>query len=304
MLSKLRTPFVRSGRAVQSLTNLGALNKVPLKFSGRCFSAVPSNPNDPTSGLNFDTSKITASLPDVTDLVSSDEFAMIEAVKPDSVNMISSTLMSLIDNIHVLAAVPYWEAIVIATIGVRICMFPLALKTVQGAARMATMRPVMQVLQDEMKTHPNADDPQVKMRFQMEMKEIFKKHEVNPFMSFLWPFAQFPIFIGQFIALREMGNFYPDYASGGCLWFNDLSAMDPTYVLPVLNSLSFLVMIEIGSDGMAQQQTGMFKNIMRGMAVVMVPLTAQMPAVRESICISRMMLMIVYLHRVSFCTGQ
>ncbi len=158
-------------------------------------------------------------------------------------------------------------------------MFPIALKTVQGSARMAVMRPEMAKLQDDLKANPNKDDPKVKMRFQMELKETFKNHKVNPLMSFVWPFAQFPIFIGQFIALREFGHFYPEYATGGCLWFTDLSIADPTYVLPVLNSLSFLVMIELGSDGMASTQTGTFKNVMRGLAVVMVPLTASLPSV-------------------------
>jgi len=37
-------------------------------------------------------------------------------------------------------------------------------------------------------------------------------------------------------------------------------------------------MIEIGADGMQQSdQMAMFKNVMRGMAVVMIPMTYQMP---------------------------
>jgi YidC/Oxa1 family membrane protein insertase len=278
MLSKLRTPFLKSGRTVQFLSNNGFAYRVPSKFTGRYFSAVPSNSTS-GSGSVLDSATISSSIPSIADVVSSDEFALIETVQPDSVNIISSTLMSLIENIHVLAAVPYWEAIAIATVGLRIVLFPVSLKTVQGSARMAAMRPEMTKLQDDLKNNPNKDDTKVKMKFQMELKETFKKHNVNPLLSFVWPIAQFPIFIGQFIALREFGHFYPDYATGGCLWFTDLSIADPTYVLPVLNSLSFLIMIEMGADGMASSQAGMFKNVMRGMAVVMVPLTASLPSV-------------------------
>lgn len=38
---------------------------------------------------------------------------------------------------------------------------------------------------------------------------------------------------------------------GGLFWFPDLTVADPTYLLPVLTSLSFLATVEIGAaDGM------------------------------------------------------
>jgi membrane protein insertase Oxa1/YidC/SpoIIIJ len=189
--------------------------------------------------------------------------------------------MSAMENIHVLAGVPYWEAIALATIGLKIMTFPITLKTIQGGARMALIQPQLVKLQAAMNANMAAKDDAVALKLQNEMKELFVKNKVNPLMSFVWSFALFPVFIGQFIALREFGHFYPDYASGGCLWFTDLSAMDPTYALPVINSLSFLLMIELGAaDGMQNNpQAGMFKNVMRGMAVIMVPLTASLPSV-------------------------
>ena len=85
------------------------------------------------------------------------------------------------------------------------------------------------------------------------------------------------VFIAFFWALKDMAVHYPGMATGGYSWFIDLGAADPTYILPIFNSLTFLCMIEIGSDGMPAGQQGIFKNVMRALAVVMVPLTAQMP---------------------------
>lgn len=71
---------------------------------------------------------------------------------------------------------------------------------------------------------------------------------------------------------------------GGALWFPDLTVADPTYALPVLTSLTFLATVELGAaDGMQGQSADMLKNLknfMRGLAVVMVPFTASLPAVR------------------------
>ncbi len=75
----------------------------------------------------------------------------------------------------------------------------------------------------------------------------------------------------------------PSMMDGGALWFTDLTVADPTYALPVLCSLSFLATVELGAaDGMQGQPPAMLKRmkmIMRGLAVVIVPFTANMPAV-------------------------
>ena len=55
------------------------------------------------------------------------------------------------------------------------------------------------------------------------------------------------------------------------LWFPDLSVADPTYALPLLTSGLFLIMIEVGADGMNasanKDQAKTMKNVMRGMGV-------------------------------------
>ncbi len=46
----------------------------------------------------------------------------------------------------------------------------------------------------------------------------------------------------------------PSLVEGGALWFPDLTAADPLYLLPVLSSLTFLLTVELGAgDGMEGQ---------------------------------------------------
>jgi YidC/Oxa1 family membrane protein insertase len=196
---------------------------------------------------------------------------------PAKLNFVIAGVMELVDYVHIAAGMPYFAAIAAVTIAFRLCMLPVALKTMQGSARMAVMRPEMQKLQDVM-NKGNYKDPQHQMRFQQEMKALWVKHKVNPFRAMLWPLAQFPVFMAFFWALKDMGTYYPAMATGGAMWFTDLSVADPTYILPIINSLTFLIMIELGSDGMPTAQQGTFKWVMRGLAVVMVPITAPMPS--------------------------
>eukprot|EP01039_Chlorochromonas_danica_P001056 gene1057-1144_t len=253
-----------------------------LIISHRNFSATSSPPTDNLSSSS--SSSLTDALtntvltdPTAVDLTATAASALATGGGLEEVGFAFRHVMLFLDNLHTMAGIPYWEAIVLTTIGLRVCLLPVVLKTVQGSARMALMRPDMQKVQDRMKEDSNLDDPNVKLRYQQEMKALFAKYKVNPLRAVLWPMFQLPIFIAFFVALREMGQYFPGMTTGGAYWFSDLTASDAYYVLPILNSLSFLLMFELGSDGMQMGQQGTFKTVMRGMSVAMVPLTASMP---------------------------
>lgn len=76
----------------------------------------------------------------------------------------------------------------------------------------------------------------------------------------------------------------PSLMDGGMLWFTDLTVPDPTYALPLIASAIFLLNVELGAaDGMQGQPAHVMsrlKTFARIMAVIMVPFTAGMPAVR------------------------
>ena len=122
--------------------------------------------------------------------------------------------------------------------------------------------------------------------YAMEYKELATRYDVNPLRAFLMPLFQIPVSICAFMGIRAMDQYYPDYQYGGGLWFENLVSADPTYILPLLNSFSFLVIIEMGRFTQApattvaqSQQQKMMRNVMRALGIVMLPVTASMPAV-------------------------
>mmetsp|Transcript_27690 Transcript_27690/g.39304 ORF Transcript_27690/g.39304 Transcript_27690/m.39304 type:complete len:398 (+) Transcript_27690:3-1196(+) len=257
----------------------------PCQRTLRYGMASESDKNFPTSVEN-----VVVSNTDVTDIAMEninslipsetllDAATTLSTVVPQKSGWATTVVMNAIENIHLMAGIPYWEAIVLSTVGLRILLIPIVIKTIQSTARLALLRPEMQKIQDIMAKDPKVGtDPKFQLKYQNEMKALFIKYKVNPLRAMIWPLFQFPIFITFFLALQDMGKYYPDFVNGGAFWFVNLAAPDATFILPVFNSLSFLVMLEIGADGVQMQNQQTFKWAMRGLAVAMVPLTMSLP---------------------------
>jgi len=187
----------------------------------------------------------------------------------------SHLVMFAIDGLHGALGIPYWEAIVLFTVAFRVAIMPLGVWTVQGSARMAAVRPHIQKLSDALKSNPQADS-RAKQQFAVESRALMKHYKVNPLTALAMPLVQFPIFMSCFFGLQAMGDTFPGFAQGGAFWFTNLSAADPYLILPAANALSFLIMIEMGADGLQTSDQDTFKWVMRGLAVALTPLTMNM----------------------------
>ncbi|KAG7999437.1 Mitochondrial inner membrane protein OXA1L [Nibea albiflora] len=76
-----------------------------------------------------------------------------------------------------------------------------------------------------------------------------KKHDVNPLRGFLVPVVQAPVFISFFVALRKMAYLpVPSLQTGGVLWFTDLTAADPFYILPLAVTGTMFFILELGAE--------------------------------------------------------
>ena len=185
----------------------------------------------------------------------------------------------MVQNVHEVGGLPWFAAIAGTTLLMRSLLLPLAVKSMKNAAKLAKVQPEMAKIQERMK---NARGDEEKQAYANEMRGFMSKHGVNPIATFVPILAQMPIFMSFFFGLQRMATDYPTLVDGGTLWFTDLTVADPTYGLPLLASASFLITIELGGEAGQQQsnpeQAKTMKNVMRAMAVGMVPLTMSMPA--------------------------
>ncbi len=122
----------------------------------------------------------------------------------------------------------YGIAIILLTVLVRACMFPIGRKQALAAQKMQLLQPHLKELQDKFK-----DD---KERLTKETFALYKKHGVNPVAGCLPALIQLPIFVGLWQALNT--SFALRHAP--FLWIRDLAAPDMLFRFPFTSEVPFL----------------------------------------------------------------
>jgi len=147
-------------------------------------------------------------------------------------NVIQSGEFSLFDMEFDLGGVGNWGlAIIIITLIIKGGMYPLTKAQYTSMAKMRELAPKMAKLKERF-----GDDRQKMSQATMEM---YKKEKVNPAGGCLPLLLQMPIFLALYwVFLESVELRHAPFI----FWIQDLSAMDPYFVLPVLMGISMYVM--------------------------------------------------------------
>ncbi len=145
---------------------------------------------------------------------------------------------------HSLGA-PWWLAIVMLTIVVRTLLFPLTIKQVKSMRRLQELKPEMDRIREEHKEDPRKQ--------QQEMLKLYGERQVNPLGGCLPVFVQLPIFLVLYYTIKEFESL-ESFRTGGLFWFQDLTAADPYYILPVLYIVTMMAAQEISARHAAPEQ--------------------------------------------------
>jgi len=135
----------------------------------------------------------------------------------------------------------YWAAIMLLTIIIRSCMWPLQNRATQTAKKMQILSPKLKEIQERYKDNP--------MRMQQETGKLWKQYGINPLGGCLPMFVQIPIFFGFY----NMLNKAVELRNNGFLWVHDLSQPDtvahiagyPVNVLPLVMAGTMLVQMRL-----------------------------------------------------------
>jgi YidC/Oxa1 family membrane protein insertase len=103
-----------------------------------------------------------------------------------------------------------------------VLLFPLTWKQIKSMVSMRRLKPDIDEINRKFK-----DEPQQK---QVAMMEVYRKNGVNPFSGCLPVVVQMPVWWALYTVLQTAVELYHT----PFLWFRDLSAPDPFFVLPVV----------------------------------------------------------------------
>ena len=121
-------------------------------------------------------------------------------------------------------------SIILLTILVKLILWPLSSKSYRSMAKMRVIAPEMQRMKEEF-----GED---RMRFSQEMMALYKREKVNPLSGCLPLLIQMPIFLALYWVLMESVELRH---APWMLWIQDLSAMDPWFILPLLMGLTMFI---------------------------------------------------------------
>lgn len=128
----------------------------------------------------------------------------------------------------------YGLAIILFTIIIYTLFFPLKWRSSKSMKKAQKLAPRMKELQEKIKGMKQSD-PRLK-ELQMEQLRLMK--EGNPLGGCLPLLIQMPFLIALYVAI----TISIDFRQSSFLWIHDLSAADPTRVLPILMAGSMLVL--------------------------------------------------------------
>ncbi|WP_111657824.1 membrane protein insertase YidC [Isoalcanivorax indicus] len=118
-------------------------------------------------------------------------------------------------------------AIILLTLLIKLVFFKLSATSYRSMARMRKVAPEMQRIREQ-----NKNDRQ---KQSMELMKLYQKEKINPLGGCLPILVQMPVFIALYYVLLESVELRQAPFFG---WIQDLSIMDPWFILPLLMGAS------------------------------------------------------------------
>jgi YidC/Oxa1 family membrane protein insertase len=165
------------------------------------------------------------------------EHKVLKAIDPILTNAIeygwftfaAKPIFALLSWLHGIFGNWGWAIIALTAI-IRAVLYPLTYKGMVSMQKMKELAPKMKELKEKY-----GKDPQKLNAMTMEM---YKKHGANPLGGCLPMLLQIPVF---FALYRTLLNAVELQGAPWILWIDDLSRMDPYYVLPILMGASMFL---------------------------------------------------------------
>jgi YidC/Oxa1 family membrane protein insertase len=133
--------------------------------------------------------------------------------------------------------IPNWGwAIAFLTVVITMALLPLRMSSQKSALKMQKVQPQVKAITEKYKRYSITDPRRQEM--QKEMSELYKKEGVNPIGGCFPMLLQMP-FLFAFYSM--LGNAI-ELRLAPWLWIKDLSAPDPTHILPIAIVISMFIM--------------------------------------------------------------
>ncbi|MDD6191195.1 MAG: YidC/Oxa1 family membrane protein insertase [Firmicutes bacterium] len=165
----------------------------------------------------------------------------------------------------------YGISIIIFTVFVKLCLYPLYIKQTKSTAAMSELQPKIKEIQNRY-----GNDQET---MNIKLQELYKEEKFNPMGGCLPMLIQMPIIMGLFALLRNpiryiskedmIFAFHEPF-----VWIKDLSQPDP-WILPIVAGVATFIAFTMNralqdSGNAATQQTGAMMKMMQYVFPIMI----------------------------------
>ncbi|XP_007193643.2 cytochrome c oxidase assembly protein COX18, mitochondrial isoform X1 [Balaenoptera acutorostrata] len=203
---------------------------------------------------------------------------------------------------HTASGLPWWGSILLTTVALRGAVtLPLAAYQHYILAKVENLQPeiknIARHLNQEVAVRANQlgwSKRAARLTYLKTVRrlvsELYVRDNCHPFKATVLVWIQLPMWIFMSVALRNFStgathseagfSVQEQLATGGVLWFPDLTALDSTWILPVSIGVINLLIVEIFAlqkIGMSRFQT-YITYFVRAVSVLMIPIAATVPS--------------------------
>ncbi|XP_045713838.1 cytochrome c oxidase assembly protein COX18, mitochondrial isoform X4 [Phyllostomus hastatus] len=190
---------------------------------------------------------------------------------------------------HNATGLPWWSTVILTTVALRSAVtLPLAAYQHYILAKVENLQPeiknIARHLNQEVAIHAHQlgwSKRVARLTYLKNMRrlvsELYVRDNCHPFKATVLVWIQIPMWIFMSVALRNLStgaahaeagfSVQEQLATGGVLWFPDLTALDSTWILPVSVGVINLLIIETYAT-----------YFVRAVSVLMIPVAATVPS--------------------------
>ncbi len=153
-------------------------------------------------------------------------------------------------------------AIILLTLVIKALFFKLSASSYRSMAKMRKVAPEMARIREQYKSD--------RQKQQMETMKLFQEQKINPLGGCLPVLVQMPVFIALYYTLLES----VELRQATFLYLNDLSVMDPWFILPLLMGASMFFQMKLNPAPADPTQA----QVMKWMPVIFTVFMLWMPS--------------------------
>lgn len=154
--------------------------------------------------------------------------------------------------VHLYGVVGNWGlAIILLTFLIRALLWPVNMKAYGSMERMKQVQPLLNAVKEKY--------PDDRQRQTEETMALFKEHNVSPAGGCLPMILQMPFLYGLYVTIYNSVELYHAHFA---LWYTNLAAPDPYYVLPLLMGVVMFAQQKMSTVDTTNSQAAIMMKVM------------------------------------------